>query len=144
MKHLIIKYLDSLITKKSLKIYDGKYSSVLHQTVIISNDSIAFSFELDKRTKDLWVTVNFKVKNRSPSVLDDNNVINIDFILVQFDSDFKREYNNQTLDERVKIYSNLITKYFDKLVYPTKSNLKKALKLSEDNYQARLKSLNSI
>jgi hypothetical protein len=138
MKDLVLKHFNALITEKSFKLHEGKFSSLIHQTVVIKNKLIAFSFELDNRTKDFWVTIDFKINDKSPPALDENNVINIDFFLTQLDGDFKSCDASLSLEERLDLYSSLINKYFDALVSPSNEIIKEAIKLREKHFQASL------
>jgi len=138
MKDLVLKHFNKLITEKSFKLCEGKFSSLIHQTVVIKNQLIEFSFELDNRTKDFWVTVGLKINGESPAALDENNVINIDFFLTQLDGDFKSCNSSLALEERLSLYSSLIGKYFDTLISPSDEIIKKAIKLREKHFQASL------
>ena len=139
MKNLVFKYFNTLITEKSFELCEGEFSSLIHQTVVIKNKKIAFSFEMDKRTNDFWLTIDFKINNKLPSVLDENNVINIDFFLTQLDDDFKNFDTSLAMEERLDLYSFLINKYFDALISPSDESIRKAIELREKHFQASLR-----
>ena len=139
MKNLVFKYFNTLITEKSFELCEAEFSSLIHQTVFIKNKKIAFSFEMDKRTNDFWLTIDFKINNKLPSVLDENNVINIDFFLTQLDDDFKNFDTSLAMEERLDLYSFLINKYFDALISPSDESIRKAIELREKHFQASLR-----
>ncbi len=139
MKDLILKHFTPLITEKSFKLNEGKFSSSIHQTMTIDNESIGFSFELDKRTKDFWITLNLKSNNKLPSVMNDNNVINIDFFIIQLDSSFVCCDSSLDLEGKLSLYFLLISKYYNALAEPSGKMIREALKLREEHFQNTLK-----
>jgi len=136
MKDLILKNFNSLISEKSFKMKESKLSSVIHQTVTIENESIGFSFELDKRTKDFWVNVNLKSNDKLISVLNEDNNINIDFFLAQLDNSFKSCDSSLALNEKMRLYACLISKHYDVLALLSEAHIKKAIKLREEHFQS--------
>lgn len=139
MTNLIAKYFSELINEKSLRLYEGQFSSTTHQTVVLKNNSITLSFELDRLTKDFWVTVNLKHNDKPLSIINESNVINIDFLLTQLDESFNSCDSTFALEEKLSMYSHLIARYFDILTSPSEQMVDKATKLRKKYFRSTLK-----